>query len=72
MGQVTQRRRPVVLPSASSLKRSGETVLSNAVIDYRTWLRACIVNFRTTRADVDALPEILARRGRGCFERLHH
>lgn len=50
----------------SSLKRSGETFLSNAVIDGRTYLRACIVNFRTTEADVDALPEILARHGRAC------
>ena len=51
----------------SSLKRSGEAFLSNAVIGGRTWLRACIVNFRTTAADVDALPEILARHGRSCL-----
>jgi hypothetical protein len=27
-------------------------------------LRACIVNFHTTRADVEAVPEIVARVGR--------
>jgi hypothetical protein len=27
-------------------------------------LRACIVNFRTAEADVDALPEIVVRLGR--------
>jgi glutamate/tyrosine decarboxylase-like PLP-dependent enzyme len=51
----------------TSLKRSGETFLSNAVIDERTYLRACIVNFRTTEADVDALPEIIVRHGRACL-----
>jgi hypothetical protein len=27
-------------------------------------MRACIVNFRTTIADVDAIPEIIAAEGR--------
>ncbi len=54
----------------TSLKRSGESFLSNAVVDGRTLLRACIVNFRTTEADVDALPEILARHGRACHAEL--
>jgi len=39
--------------------------VSNAVIDGRYALRACIVNFHTTRGDVDAVPEIVARAGRG-------
>lgn len=46
------------------LQRSGEAFVSNAVVDGRYVLRACIVNFRTTRADVEALPEIVARHGR--------
>jgi glutamate/tyrosine decarboxylase-like PLP-dependent enzyme len=46
------------------LKRSGETYVSNALLHGRRVLRACIVNFRTTRADVEALPEIVARHGR--------
>ena len=46
------------------LQREGETFVSNAVIDGRYVLRACIVNFHTDRADVEALPGIVARRGR--------
>ena len=43
---------------------SGEAFVSNAVIRDRYVLRACIVNFNTTLADVEALPEIVARIGR--------
>jgi len=46
------------------LQREGEVFLSNAVVGGRFLLRACIVNFRTTAADVDAIPEIVARAGR--------
>jgi glutamate/tyrosine decarboxylase-like PLP-dependent enzyme len=46
------------------LQRGGEAFVSNAVIGGRYVLRACIVNFHTTRADVEALPEIVARVGR--------
>ncbi|HST05916.1 MAG TPA: aspartate aminotransferase family protein [Chloroflexia bacterium] len=43
---------------------SGELFISNAVIDGKFLLRACIVNFRTSLADVRALPEIVLRLGR--------
>jgi glutamate/tyrosine decarboxylase-like PLP-dependent enzyme len=46
------------------LQRSGEAFVSNAVIGGRYVLRACIVNFHTQRADVEALPDIVARIGR--------
>jgi glutamate/tyrosine decarboxylase-like PLP-dependent enzyme len=46
------------------LQRGGEAFVSNAIVDGRYVLRACIVNFRTTRADVEAVPEIVARVGR--------
>ena len=46
------------------LQRSGEAFVSNAVIRGRYALRACIVNFNTTLADVEALPGIVARLGR--------
>jgi len=36
----------------------------NAVIDDKFVLRACVVNFRTTLADIEALPQIVARNGR--------
>jgi aromatic-L-amino-acid/L-tryptophan decarboxylase len=45
------------------LQLGGEIFVSNAVIGGRYLLRACIVNFRTTREDVEAVPEIVARVG---------
>jgi glutamate/tyrosine decarboxylase-like PLP-dependent enzyme len=52
------------------LQAGGEAFVSNAVVDGVFLLRACIVNFRTTRGDVEALPEIVARYGRGLDEAL--
>ena len=46
------------------LQRGGEAFLSNAVVGGRYVLRACIVNFHTAEADVEAVPEIVARIGR--------
>ena len=46
------------------LQLSGEAFVSNAVIRGRYVLRACIVNFNTKLADVEALPGIVARLGR--------
>jgi glutamate/tyrosine decarboxylase-like PLP-dependent enzyme len=47
------------------LQAGGEAFLSNAVLNGRFLLRACIVNFRTTSADVRAVPGIVVRVGRG-------
>jgi len=46
------------------IQRSGEAFVSNAVIRGRYVLRACIVNFNTATADIDALPDIVRRHGR--------
>jgi aromatic-L-amino-acid decarboxylase len=46
------------------LQDGGEAFVSNAVVDGKTLLRACIVNFRTDEADVRAIPEIVTRYGR--------
>jgi glutamate/tyrosine decarboxylase-like PLP-dependent enzyme len=46
------------------LQAGGEAFVSNVVLDGRFFLRCCIVNFRTTRDDVQALPDIVARLGR--------
>jgi glutamate/tyrosine decarboxylase-like PLP-dependent enzyme len=46
------------------LQRGGEVFVSNAVVGGRYVLRACIVNFHTAEADVQAVPEIVARIGR--------
>jgi len=48
----------------SRLQSGGEAYVSNAVLDGRMLLRACIVNFRTAVSDIDALPEIVVRHGR--------
>lgn len=45
------------------LQNSGEAYLSNAVINGKFALRACIVNFRTTLADIESLPPIIVRLG---------
>jgi glutamate/tyrosine decarboxylase-like PLP-dependent enzyme len=46
------------------LQAEGEVFVSNAVIDGRFLVRACIVNFRTTESDVAALIEVVKRVGR--------
>jgi aromatic-L-amino-acid/L-tryptophan decarboxylase len=46
------------------LKTGGEMFVTNAVVHGHFALRACIVNFRTTDADIAMIPEIVARVGR--------
>jgi aromatic-L-amino-acid/L-tryptophan decarboxylase len=46
------------------INKSGEAFLSNAVIDGKFALRACIVNFRTSHNDIEALPDFVARLAR--------
>jgi hypothetical protein len=48
----------------AELQAGGELYVSNAVVDERYLLRACIVNFRTTASDVDAVLPIVVRVGR--------
>jgi glutamate/tyrosine decarboxylase-like PLP-dependent enzyme len=43
------------------VQRDGDAYVSNAIIDGRFALRACIVNFRTTAADADRLLETIRR-----------
>ncbi|HCA58722.1 MAG TPA: aspartate aminotransferase family protein [Blastocatellia bacterium] len=46
------------------IQKGGEVFVSNALIDGRYFLRACIVNFRTTTSDLEALVEIVVRIGK--------
>jgi aromatic-L-amino-acid/L-tryptophan decarboxylase len=46
------------------LQNSGVVYLSNAVVHGRFALRACIVNFRTSEKDIEALPPLVIRLGR--------
>ena len=48
----------------SRIEIGGEAFLSNAIIDGKFALRACIVNFRTSLEDIEALPDLVARIGR--------
>ncbi len=45
------------------IENDGEMFVSNAVLEGNYLLRMCIVNFRTTLADIDAIPEIVERVG---------
>src|ERR1700733_9171271 len=45
------------------LQQSGEAYVSNAVVGGKFVLRACIVNFRTAAADIEALPPLVVRLG---------
>lgn len=47
-----------------NLQKEGKVYLSNAVVDGNFLLRACVVNFRTTITDVEALPGIVLEAGR--------
>jgi glutamate/tyrosine decarboxylase-like PLP-dependent enzyme len=46
------------------LEAGGEVFLSNAMLEGKFALRVCIVNFRTSLEDIEALPEIVTRLGR--------
>ena len=46
------------------LQASGEAYLSNAVVHGKFAMRACIVNFRTSLADIEALLPIVVRIGK--------
>ncbi len=48
----------------SRLEKGGDAFLSNAIVHGRFALRACVVNFRTSETDIDALPEMIATLGR--------
>lgn len=48
----------------NDLQRNGEVFLSNAVINDKYCLRACIVNFRTSESDIEDIVEIIVRNGR--------
>jgi glutamate/tyrosine decarboxylase-like PLP-dependent enzyme len=48
----------------AAIQNSGEAFVSNAVIDGKYALRCCIVNFRTTSGDVEAIAQLIADLGR--------
>lgn len=52
------------------LQKGGEVFLSNAVVFEKYCLRSCIVNFRTSRRDIEEIVEIVVREGRKLHSRL--
>lgn len=47
-----------------AIEQSGEAFLSQAIVGSKFLLRSCVVNYRTSEADMRALPEFIARLGR--------
>lgn len=55
----------------NALQKEGEVFLSNAIINGKYCLRGCIVNFRTTRKDIEEIIEIIVRRGKEEHEKMN-
>jgi glutamate/tyrosine decarboxylase-like PLP-dependent enzyme len=47
------------------IQEEGRAFLSNAMVEGRFMLRACVVNFRTGAPDIEALPSLVVETGRG-------
>ena len=54
----------------NELQKGGEVFLSNAVINGKYCLRGCIVNFRTSKKDIEEIIEIIIREGRKMHDKL--
>lgn len=54
----------------NNLQAGGEVFLSNAIIEDRYCMRACIVNFRTSKRDIREVIEIIVREGKKVHETL--
>jgi glutamate/tyrosine decarboxylase-like PLP-dependent enzyme len=48
----------------AATEKSGEAFMSNAVVGGKYALRFCIVNFRASADDIEAMPEMVVRLGR--------
>ena len=46
------------------LHNSGKAYVSNAIVDEKYLLQACIVNFRTSLTDIKSLPALVTTLGR--------
>src|SRR5215475_6811842 len=51
----------------AAIERSGEAFVSNAVIAGKYCLRFCIVNFRASAGDIEAMPQLVVRLGRQVY-----
>ncbi|MDP4263512.1 MAG: pyridoxal-dependent decarboxylase [Bacteroidota bacterium] len=48
----------------NKLQKGGEVFLSNAIVKEKYCLRGCIVNFRTSKKDIEEIIKIIAREGK--------
>lgn len=48
----------------NTLQTDGELFISNAIIKDNYCLRACIVNFRTSKKDIGEMIEIIVKEGK--------
>ncbi len=53
-----------------ALQQGGEVFLSNAIVHEKYCLRGCIVNFRTSKKDIEEIIEIIVREGKKMHEKL--
>ena len=54
----------------NALQKGGEVFLSNAIVKLKYCLRGCIVNFRTSRKDIEEIVEIIVCEGKKMHEKL--
>lgn len=55
----------------NELQKGGDVFLSNAVIEDKYCLRACIVNFRTSKKDIEEIIDIIVRQGKILHQKLN-
>jgi aromatic-L-amino-acid decarboxylase len=54
----------------NELQKGGEVFLSNAIVSEKYCLRGCIVNFRTSKKDIEEIVKIIIREGRRINKKL--
>jgi glutamate/tyrosine decarboxylase-like PLP-dependent enzyme len=54
----------------NTLQEGGELFLSNAIVNEKYALRACIVNFRTSNTDIEEIIEVITREGARIHKKL--
>ncbi|MCM4150869.1 aspartate aminotransferase family protein [Arenibacter sp. N53] len=52
------------------LQQGGEVFLSNAIVQHKYCLRGCIVNFRTSKKDIEEIIEVIVKQGKKMHEKL--
>ena len=55
----------------NQLQQGGEAFLSNAVIDEKYLLRGCVVNFNTSKKDIEEITTIIVEQGRKLHSQLY-